>query len=328
MTVTVTKPQATLRELLASLKKRTGLFGEQVMRSETATDFYAVVGDNRNLVINGDFRISQRGNYTTATSLANSAYQLDRWKAELSGVTANIQQLSDGNHPNKSGCTYVRTVATSTAASSYMGFYQLLEDSLFLGLRGQTVTLSLWVRSNNSKVQAMIYFGSDFKQVKVAGNGGWQFIKTTLTIPNTNTHTTPYVEILLYDGGGVQINSGDYLEIADVQLELGTAATPFERRSYGQELALCQRYYERVPFVSTAYYNGSNGCSYIIPMKVTKRASPSASLLGTDWGGWATNFGGTFNLGVQDASTVYVNPVGTTSGFIRFADTAIISAEL
>jgi len=35
-----------------------------------------------------------------------------------------------------------------------------------------------------------------------------------------------------------------YFQISDVQLEVGPVATPFERRSYGQELALCQRYYE------------------------------------------------------------------------------------
>jgi len=37
--------------------------------------------------------------------------------------------------------------------------------------------------------------------------------------------------------------SGNYLEIAQVQLELGSVATDFEHRSYGEELALCQRYY-------------------------------------------------------------------------------------
>ena len=36
-------------------------------------------------------------------------------------------------------------------------------------------------------------------------------------------------------------------QITGVQLEVGDTATPFEHRSYGQELALCQRYYERVP---------------------------------------------------------------------------------
>jgi hypothetical protein len=243
MPVTITKPQATLRELLAGLKKRTGLFGEQVMRTETVNDFYSVIGQNRNILINGDFQVMQRADYSSAQTAVNGAYQLDRWQGEYYGVSATIQQLSDGNHPNKSGNTYLRVAATSSG-TGYIGVYQIIENKIFLGLRGQTVTLSLWVRSNNAKVQGMVYFGSDYKQVKIAGNGAWQYIKTTLRIPSTNTHTTPYVEVLLYDGGTVPIASGDYLEVADVQLEVGTAATPFERRSYGQELQLCQRYFQ------------------------------------------------------------------------------------
>lgn len=39
--------------------------------------------------------------------------------------------------------------------------------------------------------------------------------------------------------------AGNFIELTDLQLEEGTVATPFERRSYGQELALCQRYHQR-----------------------------------------------------------------------------------
>jgi hypothetical protein len=38
----------------------------------------------------------------------------------------------------------------------------------------------------------------------------------------------------------------DYWQITGVQLEVGTVATPFEHRSYGEELALCQRYFQEV----------------------------------------------------------------------------------
>ena len=44
----------------------------------------------------------------------------------------------------------------------------------------------------------------------------------------------------------VHHKSGDYIEISQVQVELGKVATPFEHRSYAEELALCQRYYYRI----------------------------------------------------------------------------------
>ena len=70
-----------------------------------------------------------------------------------------------------------------------------------------------------------------------AGDGVWTAI--------TNSSLT--------DGTGFNIYSSisNYLNITGVQLEVGDTATPFEHRSYGQELALCQRYYE------TTYPNGA-----------------------------------------------------------------------
>jgi hypothetical protein len=62
--------------------------------------------------------------------------------------------------------------------------------------------------------------------------------------------------------------SGATLYLTGVQIEVGTVATPFERRSYGQELALCQRYYQKsyrptvVPGTTTfdgiEWINGAN----------------------------------------------------------------------
>ena len=46
-------------------------------------------------------------------------------------------------------------------------------------------------------------------------------------------------------------NTANYLAITGVQLELGDTATPFEHRSYGDELAACQRYYQRVTAAGT-----------------------------------------------------------------------------
>lgn len=57
MTVIVRKPTINIREELSALKKPTGIFGEQVMRSQTADEFYNVTGVSRNILINGGMKI-------------------------------------------------------------------------------------------------------------------------------------------------------------------------------------------------------------------------------------------------------------------------------
>ena len=70
--------------------------------------------------------------------------------------------------------------------------------------------------------------------------------------------------------------------ITGVQLEVGSVATPFEHRSFGEELALCQRYFERIGGTSYApigkgMQRANTESLAMINFKVTKRASPTHS---------------------------------------------------
>ena len=68
----------------------------------------------------------------------------------------------------------------------------------------------------------------------------------------------------------------DYFAITGVQLELGNVATPFEHRSYGEELALCQRYYQRHRYLNIlGYQNGTTQIFTQLPVPVVLRDSPS-----------------------------------------------------
>ena len=78
---------------------------------------------------------------------------------------------------------------------------------------------------------------------------------------------------------GLDVN--DYWQITGVQLEVGDTATPFEHRSYGDELARCQRYFQVIGSTSNNFVavTGSSGSYTTVPLifPVKMRAAPSSA---------------------------------------------------
>jgi hypothetical protein len=111
----------------------------------------------------------------------------------------------------------------------------------------------------------------------------------------------------------------------NIQLELGTVATPFEHRSYGQELALCQRYYETRSFsalgVATASAQNIGGD---VPFIVTKRAAPTISQTNT----FAFNVSTSTGSSGITASRFLSFRGATGAGACQFEETFTASAEL
>jgi hypothetical protein len=181
----------------------------------------------RNLLINGNPIINQRGYVSgTATSGANE-YTLDRWRVVTSG-----QSITWTDSAN------VRTVTAPAG-----GVEQVIEG---LNILSGTYTLS-WTGTATATVD-----GSSVT------NGG----QVTLT---GGTNAT-----VRFSGGTFSL----------AQFEVGTVATPFERRSYGQELALCQRYYSTlnnvglVRWIAGGTFGG--GLTYFTYSQ-TMRANPSVT---------------------------------------------------
>ena len=252
----------------------------------TASDAAGNVRSGRkNLIINGGVTISQRGDYTTASTMVHNGVSVDRWKGAFANITVNKQQTSVtiGGVAKKA----LKSIATSTSSAGYMGNYQGVELSAFQA--GSTYTISAWVRSNNSnarlRVNAFGNIGSANAPTSHSGGGDWE--KLTWTLSSTGMSSTVSLWVIVYsDAGNVQVTSGDYIEVADYQIEVGSVATEFEHRSYGEELALCQRYYERSNTSGTsgthriAINKGSTSSSYYfaIPYKVTKRTMPTIAI--------------------------------------------------
>jgi hypothetical protein len=223
----------------------------------------------KNLIINGDFRVSQRGDYTASTTMTHNVYMLDRWK-NYAGVTSTIQDLGG----------YVEIKATAASGASTIRLSQLVED--LYQLEGQVVTVSCEMKSNSINGRLQMHNGSWVATSAAhTGGGDWENLSFTTTMSSSLTTTAIYAGIDGVSSADVAIAIGDYCQIKNVQLELGSVATDFEHRSYGEELALCQRYYwtesqsDSYHNVCTGFYPNTTLFIGVVHTPVAMRLSPS-----------------------------------------------------
>ena len=284
MTIQVTKEPINLREKLNELETNKGLKGNEILQAETAQEVRSLIGAGRkNLIINGDFQVSQRGDYSTATTIVNNTYYLDRSFIDTNLATATIQRTSVdvAGMPTKG---YAQKVVATTSATAYLGTRQKIEfpDNYI----GRTVTYSAYVRSNSTNARLASYISATSNQIIVSnthsGGGAWEKLSVTFTVGAGAAAWWCDAFICSETISTVTITSGEYIESTGLQLELGSVATDFEHRSYGEELALCQRYYQK--HISGDLYTGFGythkdriyGYRYIKPMRIPPTLSYSA----------------------------------------------------
>jgi hypothetical protein len=245
--------------------------------TQNTTDRYGFV----NRIINGDMRIDQRATSITANATTNY-YTVDRWRVRgesSDGVFTAAQSSTAPTGFNKSLLITVTTADASIGATQIYAINQLIEGYNIADLSwgtasAKTVTLSFWVRSSLTGT-----FGGALRNN--AGNRSYPFTYTinaadtfeykTVTVPGDTTgtwETTTETGMAVYFSLGVGSDrqgtagawngnnnlgatgetsvigtNGATFYITGVQLEVGSVATPFERRPFGTELSLCQRYY-------------------------------------------------------------------------------------
>jgi hypothetical protein len=296
MTVKITKPEINVREQLNELKKPTGVAGEAMLRAETPQEQFNLIGaGRRNLLINGDFSIWQR-NGTSVVDSADGPYNYitaDRWVTYYKGTYA---QIEDTLPTGKIVKTMRYTVGSSGNAPN---FNQPVENGGKI-MAGQTVTMSWWMKASKSaNIQSRL--PNTASGVFAGGNSAynltvtpigthpvtaeWTYHTETKTFPSTMSHTNVHFELW---GDNAEWSASDTFQMANCQLEFGKVATPFEHRSYGEELALCQRYYERFDASGNFYTAVSSANTPRIngTWMVAKRVAPTM----TATGGW--NVGG------------------------------------
>ena len=244
----------------------------------------------RSRIINGGFKVDQRNAYAaqTITSAAALAYTADRWYAYSTGANVTGQVVAGASQSQK------RYQFTGAASVSAIGFGTRLEAKDTYDLNNKTVTISAdLANSLLTSVTWTLYRAttSDDTFGTLASPTVTSLATGTFTVNSTVTRYNAQVSVPAAATTGLQLVftvgaqiSGTWT-IGDVQLELGSVATPFEQRPYGMELALCQRYYEAGDI---AVSNNANHQYINNYFKVIKRAAPTLTVSA---GGqtWATS---------------------------------------
>lgn len=222
----------------------------------------------KNYIINGNFDIWQRGTSQTTSGYGSD----DRWDNNNAGSTKTHSRVvcSDVERALFNAKYFSRTVVTSVAGSNnYCIKVHRIED--VTKTAGKTVTLSFWAKADSNKniaIEFVQIFGTGgtpspietgIGAQKIAVSAVWKKYSITVTVPSLigktlgtdGAHTYSASLYFWFDAGSnynyrtanLGQQSGTF-DIAQVQLEEGSVATPFENRPYGLELSLCQRYYE------------------------------------------------------------------------------------
>ena len=314
----------------------------------------------RNLIINGAMQVAQRG--TSVSSITSSGYKtVDRWYTNASGATYSQSQES----VTVGGETGLPVQFTNflkhnvTTGNDNTAIYQYVED--VDSIPSGDVTISFYAKGTTpdgglkarffqncgSGGSSEVELTSEIQSFTLTST--WQRFTATITVPSISGKTvgTSSKFIVVFGQGSSTSTDAWVLDVTGVQLEVGEQATPFEHRSFGEELALCQRYCQVIGGESAFnqlgfgfnYSTSRSDVKYIAPTPF--RTIPSLSTSGS-WSSSDGSSGATvssFSLASSQSSTYLIefqaNVSGVTAGkFVRIeannstSSTATFDAEL
>lgn len=266
----------------------------------------------RNRIINGDMRIDQRN--AGASGTANQ-YTVDRFGYFGAAASKGTWQQNAGSVTPPAGFTnylgFTSSSAYTAGATEQFNLYQPLEgfnvsDLAWGTANAKTVTVSFWVRSSLTGTFGGSIYNSAINRsypysYAISGANTWEFKTIVITGDTSGTWLTTngvglYLNVSLGAGSTVSGTAGSWAAgrydsvtgatsvvgtngatfyITGVQLEAGSVATPFERRSYGQELSLCQRYFWNPTMTLGQTVTSAVSTGGVVRMPVTMRATPT-----------------------------------------------------
>ena len=269
----------------------------------------------RNRIINGSYAVAQRGTTFASGSNNDDTYNLDRWYVLSDGN--DIVDITQNTAAAPTDQKYCIALDVETTAKKF-GIAQIIENINCADLQGQTVTLSFqakvsattkldnvkcaivaWSGTADSVTSDIISaWGAEGTNPTLIANATYENSPANLNVTTDwatytvsapiDTASTNNVIVFIWSDV-TDTTAGDFLYLAGVQLEAGSVATPFERRPYGTELALCQRYFERSPSGDSFLWSGNvvAGNTYYATtiFSVQKRATPTmTAVLGSTQG--------------------------------------------
>jgi hypothetical protein len=302
----------------------------------------------KNKIINGDFFINQR---SFSSSTTDAVFTYDRFGVRLVGdgtATVSAQTFTPGTAPvaGYEAANYIRFVTTGqTTAAVRTVLRQTIENVRTYA--GETVTLSFWAKAaaGTPKIGANLFqnFGS-------GGSGNVNSPAGTATISTSWARYTLTVAIPSISGKTIGTSSGLGVDLAvsagstyntefssmgiqtgtfdiwGIQVESGSTATPFQTATgnYQGELALCQRYFQRVinsatnsnERLCTGNATGIGAAEFTYRFVTTMRAAPTfgASAVGTyiliNAAGGSAGSPGTIGAGVLSPNMARVDISG------------------
>lgn len=294
---------------------------------------------NRNMVINGAMNVAQRSTSETGVGGLDGYFTVDRFDFDQNTNAGRMTLTQESDGPSgfanctKFACT---TADTSLASGQHFVMRHLFEGQNLQRLKKGTadaepITVSFYVKGNASATYAC-ELNAPSRQISKLFNVTTSWNRIELNFPADTSgaidddNTVGMYMIWHFSAGsdttGGTLNSSSWASsveanraagisnffdstdrtffITGVQMEVGSSATPFEHKTFAQDLHECERYYQRIAATSDAYKRFGNLFAQSatlalvqIPLTQTLRAIPTIVSTGT-----------AANYGVEHASTV------------------------
>jgi hypothetical protein len=280
----------------------------------------------RNIVINGEMKVSQRSTSVAGLGGGSAYATLDRWRTAVGSTSAGrftMAQIADG----PAGFANCMKITTTTADTSIAAGENLQIVTRFEGqdvqqlqkgtATAKQVTVSFYVKGNATATytcELQDYDNGRSIQQAFAVTTAWNRIELTFAADTSDPFDDDNAGSLglafwlhggsTYTGGTFSSNAWkdtvDNTRLSDsqtsifdatsrtffltgIQMELGATATPFEHRSYAEELYLCQRYHQKMisPPLRGVATSDTRASYMAMPLSPTMRAAPTAAFAGT-----------------------------------------------